>query len=205
MTIQEKNSSHRIPARKRSAPQYRQLQALQIENRRLRRLVITDELTGIFNRRYFTGRLQEALQAHQRGNGVALCLFDLDNFKTVNDSLGHAAGDRLLQAVARTVETQLRRTDDCVCRIGGDEFATIFSANSPDKALEQAKQLLDSIRNVQVQGIKRISATFGLIWLPPGASQDWQQAYASADSVLCRAKQKGKGGIMIHDAPLLPA
>ncbi|MGE8603892.1 signaling protein [Bordetella trematum] len=202
---------HRIPQRTRGSAHAlrRQVRDLRAENRLLRRLAVTDELTGVFNRRYFSSRLHDAMTLPQREMGIALCIFDLDNFKSVNDRLGHAAGDRLLQAVASAVKRQLRRAGDCLCRLGGDEFAAIYSASSPQKALQQAEVLLAAIRGLghveSLHGRLAVSATFGLVWLPPGEQLDWQRAYGCADYALYNAKQAGKGGITLLDAMQVPA
>lgn len=203
-TLASRHSGPSLPARCPAAlcqpALRRKLTELEAENRRLRRLVVTDDLTGIFDRRYFAKRLREALHAPQRGLGVALCLFDLDDFKAINDSLGHAAGDCLLHAVAQVVKLQLRRNDDCVCRVGGDEFAAIYSADSPEKAPRQAEGLMSAIRQLNWGQTGAVSATFGLVWLPPGVMVDWQHAYARADDALYRAKHREKGGITLLDA-----
>jgi len=93
---------------------------------RLEALSMTDELTGIANRRAFERRLQQALAAAERhGEPGVLGFFDLDDFKAINDRFGHEAGDSLLKAVADRLQAQLRQ-DDCVARLGGDEFAVIL-------------------------------------------------------------------------------
>ncbi|WP_255032144.1 GGDEF domain-containing protein [Bordetella genomosp. 1] len=178
-------------------------QALHEENARLRALALTDDLTGAYNRRYFASRLRRALQAGTRAEGVALCLFDLDDFKRINDQHGHHAGDRLLRLVARSVQRRLRRAEDSLCRLGGDEFAAICSAASPNDAMEQARQMMQAVRALgqigAAHGLPAVTAAFGVIWLAPDVTPGWREAYAAADRALYRAKLAGKNDVVLAD------
>ena len=89
-----------------------------------------DELTGLVNRREFTEQLSNALQRHPEG-GVTVLFLDLDRFKAINDSLGHGAGDTLLQVVAERLRAELR-AQDIVARLGGDEFAALVGTPALD-------------------------------------------------------------------------
>ena len=173
-----------------------QVDTLELENARLRRLALTDDLTGAYNRRYFATMLRDALRERVRGGGLALCLFDIDNFKTINDRHGHFAGDYLLRRVALAARRCMRRTSDDLCRVGGDEFAAVLSAPSASAALAQAQRVLDAIRAIAPldtpHGPRHVTATFGLAWIAPGVSLTWEQAYSDADRALYRAKQAGK-------------
>lgn len=175
-----------------------QLLDLQAENDRLRRLTITDELTGTYNRRFFAEKLRAALIQRPRAGALALCLFDIDNFKDINDAHGHYAGDGVLRAVCLVAQEKLQRSDDCLCRLGGDEFAAIYSALSPSQALEHAQQILDAIRQLQLPhggtpGI--VTASFGVVWLDAHSELSSDQIYAAADRALYRAKQAGRNQI----------
>ncbi|MEO9903253.1 GGDEF domain-containing protein [Nisaea sp.] len=100
----------------------------------LESLSVTDELTGLLNRRGFSDRLQNALAASKRqGLTGALLLIDLDKFKAVNDTYGHTAGDALLVTVARILQSRTRETDS-IARLGGDEFAVIMPGANDDEA-----------------------------------------------------------------------
>ncbi len=102
--------------------------------RKLESLSSTDELTGLHNRRGFHQELKRALaQANRTGAGGILMMIDLDRFKAVNDTHGHAAGDAILKAVAKTLKASLRETDG-VSRLGGDEFAVVLPATEADEA-----------------------------------------------------------------------
>ncbi len=107
----------------------------------LERLAVTDELTGLFNRRGFEEQLHVALaQARRREEGGVLVYIDLDGFKPINDNFGHAAGDEVLRHVGRTLMANLRETD-AVARLGGDEFAALLPSASRDIARERALRL----------------------------------------------------------------
>ncbi|CCN17547.1 hypothetical protein BN114_1535 [Bordetella bronchiseptica MO211] len=162
-----------------------QVDTLELENARLRRLALTDDLTGAYNRRYFATMLRDALRERVRGGGLALCLFDIP-----------FAGDYLLRRVALAARRCMRRTSDDLCRVGGDEFAAVLSAPSASAALAQAQRVLDAIRAIAPldtpHGPRHVTATFGLAWIAPGVSLTWEQAYSDADRALYRAKQAGK-------------
>ncbi len=112
--------------------------ALKAEIKHLRTLSITDEATGLLNRRGFTRALSRAVERGRRyGETGALLLIDLDGFKAVNDAHGHAAGDQVLSYVARVLRKSVRRIDD-VARIGGDEFAVLLNHTLPRHAEERA-------------------------------------------------------------------
>lgn len=196
--------AHRIPARRPTLQ--RRVHALQAENRRLRRLIMTDDLTGIFNRRYFASRLRDVLEAPPSTTGIALCLFDLDNFKEVNDRHGHAVGDHLLRSVAQAAKQRLRRTGDCVCRIGGDEFAVIYTARSAEAAHDVAASIMHAVQELgridDAQGALEVNASFGLIWLDPTEKTSWRHAYARADHCLYEAKRAGKGALVMAEMEL---
>src|SRR5690606_14625753 len=181
------------------APLLAQMKALQAENARLHRLTVTDELTGTYNRRYFTERLQTVLIERPRAGAMALCLFDLDPFKDINDAHGHHAGDGVLRAVALVAQERLQRSDDCLCRLGGDEFAAIYSALSPSQALHHAQLILDGIRQLTLSHSADIpaivTASFGVVWLDTHSELNGDQVYAAADRALYRAKQAGRNQI----------
>jgi len=110
------------------------------------RLASTDPLTGLGNPRRFHERLQEALdQAESSDSPIALCYFDLDNLKLVNDDYGHPAGDRVLVTVA----SRLRHGGEAF-RLGGDEFAVILAGRTGVEAFEVASAILARIASLQV-------------------------------------------------------
>lgn len=153
-----------------------------------------DQLTGLLNRRGIEHRLGNALGALQGKGGLALMLVDLDGFKQVNDSMGHEAGDTVLVAVARQLETVVRRTD-LVARIGGDEFIVVLCAlESPDTARFIAAKIVSTLaRPIEIgdgQGAQ-IGASVGVAYtgVPP---QSAEQLMRLADEAMYEAKRAGK-------------
>lgn len=114
--------------------------------RELKRLATRDALTGLLNRRAFdTVLAEEADRARRFGHPFALVLFDLDHFKSVNDTHGHPAGDAVLAAVARVLESGVR-TIDRVARVGGEEFAVLLMETTAPEALAGAERLVEAVR-----------------------------------------------------------
>ncbi len=104
----------------------REMKALESDNERLRGLALTDGLTGLHNRRYFDEQLEEFFWlTHRHHKRMSLALIDIDNFKSVNDSYGHLAGDSVLQETAERI-LQITRETDITCRYGGEEFGVVM-------------------------------------------------------------------------------
>jgi diguanylate cyclase (GGDEF)-like protein len=165
--------------------------------REARQLADLDALTGLHNRRYFHETLaRECARAHRYGRRLALIVFDLDDFKSVNDRVGHLAGDDVLAEAAERVR-EVTRTADVACRVGGDEFSMIM----PESGIEQAEQLFGrlqgtiSSRPIGQGGRLHISA--GLAELKP--DDDAISLFERADEALYRAKEAGKGQSVTAD------
>jgi len=160
---------------------------------RLRRQAWFDELTGLANRAHYGDRIGQVLQRCRRdGTHAALLLIDLDDFKAVNDSLGHAAGDDLLREVARRLIDQVRPTD-MVCRLGGDEFVVIAEDIDGAAAAELAERLVQTIvEPVHIgQHTVGVGASIG-ITLTDGTVQDPGEILRDADVAMYAAKAAGK-------------
>jgi diguanylate cyclase (GGDEF)-like protein/PAS domain S-box-containing protein len=163
---------------------------------RLAYLASYDTVTGLPNRSLFQDRLAQALHRAERDSHQAALLFiDLDNFKHVNDTLGHAAGDALLQQVAARLKGALRASDS-VSRLGGDEFTVILETIWRDEDVEQvaAKLLQESALPYRLQGQEVfVTASIGIAVYP----RDGDNAEAllmSADAAMYRAKDRGRHG-----------
>lgn len=155
-----------------------------------------DPLTGLFNRRRFQEELQQALTLaqHYKRTG-ALLFFDLDQFKYVNDTSGHHAGDVLLQFVARSLP-QLVRTVDVVGRLGGDEFGIILQDAGWEGAAEVAKKVIGYFSDCELPAEQRqhkISLSIGIALFPEHAV-DVHELLAIADLAMYQAKESGRGG-----------
>lgn len=151
-----------------------------------------DSLTGLPGRALFDDRLEQALRhATRYDETVAVMFLDLDGFKSVNDTHGHAAGDRLLQAVGNALRDTVRRSDT-VARIGGDEFALVCpDIHDPDNASIVAEKLLNAVRGSRIAESTPVTASIGISVYPyDGANAE--TLLADADTAMYRAKRRGK-------------
>ena len=160
----------------------------------------TDGLTGLYNRRAVEQRLEaEISRATRHQLTTTIVLLDLDRFKQVNDSLGHAGGDRLLVLIAETLRQQCR-TLDAVGRLGGDEFLVILPMTSPDEAMVFVGRVLADIRNLETAHPEfgRQSVSLGIAAAPRhGATLN--ALLASADVALYKAKNSGRNAVEFAD------
>ncbi len=161
---------------------------------RIEQIAYHDSLTGLPNRQLFLNQLGMALHHARRNDGMAAVLFlDLDRFKVVNDSLGHAAGDALLQAVAERIRVTVRE-EDSVTRLGGDEFAVCASeVHSPEDALQLAERITAAVkRPIIVDGQELFVTTSLGIALFPIDATDPEGLLKAADAAMYRAKAQGR-------------
>lgn len=169
-------------------------------NRRLRRLAETDMLTGLLNRRALLNRVDAMFRRADRiGESLAVVLFDIDHFKVVNDTHGHAVGDEVLTGVARLIDGALR-TGDTLARIGGEEFVLVLRRVDDATALNRVEKLRVMLSETPVQGKLglRVTASFGVAMRPASASMDWDEIFSLADQRLYIAKGAGRNCIISH-------
>jgi len=162
----------------------------------LRHQAFHDSLTGLANRALFEDRLSHALSiAHRRGRAFAVLFLDLDDFKTINDSLGHARGDELLRSVGARIQGVLRPTDTAA-RLGGDEFAILIElVEKEDEARVVARRILDALTFPFLVGGRelRVTASMGLaLWADAAGAEDLLR---NADMAMYAAKAEGKSSI----------
>ena len=171
--------------------------------REARQLADLDALTGLHNRRYFHETLaREVARAQRYSRSLALVVFDLDDFKAINDRIGHLAGDSVLAEAADRIR-EVVRSADVACRVGGDEFAVILPESSLRDADQLYKRLEQTISHhpVAQAGLVRLSA--GVTELRP--DDDAISFFERADDALYRAKGAGKGTVVaIESASRLP-
>jgi diguanylate cyclase (GGDEF)-like protein len=162
-----------------------------------------DALTGLPNRTMFHETLDNALALARRGHLVALHCLDLDQFKTVNDTLGHPVGDALLQQVAQRLLNGVRETDT-VARLGGDEFAIVQSAiDAPTDATALARRLNETIEMpFEIDGHQIVIGTSIGIAFAPQDGLDADLVLKCADLALYRAKQDGRGTYRLFQAEM---
>jgi diguanylate cyclase (GGDEF)-like protein len=170
---------------------------LEDQNRDLQRLIITDPLTGLVNRRHLNEKLErEIARHHHTGSPFCLCMIDIDHFKSINDTLGHSAGDQALVLLAEWLTQGLRRAD-VVSRYGGEEFVIILSNCDINAGMRIAEQLRSKVETASQaapfgqQGGFTISA--GVIQYQDHISL--QQILDLADAAMYRAKHAGRNRV----------
>lgn len=170
----------------------------------LHKLAHHDTLTGLPNRLLFLDRLQQAIRkAHRNNSRVAVLFVDLDRFKQINDSLGHAMGDAVLKAVARRLETCLRE-DDVVARLGGDEFTIIMDSLHDTRHVATMAQKLISIVQSSVTHEEHelyVSASIGIA-LYPQDGEDAEVLLRNADTAMYKAKGEGRNSFQFYTADM---
>lgn len=159
-----------------------------------------DMLTGLINRREFEARLEKAItDVRRNGRNHVLCYMDLDEFKVVNDSCGHIAGDALLQNLAKHLEGKIRNTDT-IARLGGDEFGLLLPLCNIDKAREIANKLRETVKNFQFVWDRKpfdIGVSIGLVEINENM-RTLNDILKAADSACYVAKDLGKNRIHIY-------
>lgn len=173
------------------------LAALRLAERRMAELALSDPLTGLANRRRFDERLPEALarSRRQRG-GLGLMFLDIDHFKRVNDTFGHAAGDAVLVESGARLKEAVRATD-FVARLAGDEFVVILEGLHSAEECEQvaAKVVASARRLIRVEGDElSVTMSIGIAYLPGGQPSDPAALLALADRALYKTKARGRNG-----------
>jgi diguanylate cyclase (GGDEF)-like protein/PAS domain S-box-containing protein len=166
-------------------------------NRRLSYHASHDVLTGLVNRREFENRMERALKsAKARETAYALCVLDLDQFKIVNDTCGHSAGDALLGQVGALLKSKVRWRDT-LARLGGDEFGILLESCSLDEAMRTAEALREAVRNFKFtweERTFRLGASIGVV--PISADNvDVASVLSAADSACQAAKEAGRNRV----------
>jgi diguanylate cyclase (GGDEF)-like protein len=169
--------------------------AVAIRNARLEELSFKDPLTGVYNRRYFTLRLEEEAKRHARfGEPMSLVLVDIDRFKAINDQLGHRAGDDALKEVAQLIVTN-SRSFSIVTRYGGDEFAVLLVNTPKHGAVKYAQRIRDVIERHQFAS-GALTVSVGIAALPDDVLS-WEDLVPAADRALYTAKRLGRNAIEV--------
>ena len=167
----------------------------------LRTLATTDSLTGLLTRRHFLELGMRELRRKLRNDSeLSVLVIDLDHFKQINDSYGHAAGDKVLSAIGELCRSQLREVD-LVGRLGGEEFGVLL----PDAGLELAGQIAERLRQTQASftcshGGKPISVTMSIGVSGVGPEEKaLENAFSRADKALYLAKEKGRNQCVVWE------
>ncbi|MBS1227708.1 MAG: diguanylate cyclase [Proteobacteria bacterium] len=184
-----------------SARLVRALRAQERDAAELQRLARTDPLTGLFNRRhFFASGLQEFSRARRYGNTMSLLMLDIDYFKVVNDTWGHPTGDRVLQALAEIMGS-IFREQDCVGRLGGEEFAVILPETELSGALISAERLRAAVAQSAIASatddgkVLRITVSIGIA-VSTADDVSFETVLARADKKLYAAKESGRNRVL---------
>ena len=180
------------------------------KERRLRRALAYqathDALTGLINRREFENRLNEALVAARESNQTHVLLYlDLDQFKLVNDTCGHQAGDRLLKQVTGLLQTRIRASDT-IARLGGDEFGVLLQECSAERGSDIAENLRQAIRDFRFiwqDGVVRVGVSIGIVEISSG-SDSIASVMSAADVACYSAKDSGRNRIHVYQQGSTP-
>jgi diguanylate cyclase (GGDEF)-like protein len=162
---------------------------------RLKHLTLGDSLTGLANRTLFHDRLDRTITlARREGRSFAVIMMDLNKFKEVNDTLGHEAGDRLLQEVAARLESVMRQSDT-VARLGGDEFATILpTTGNIEGAVAVAKKIIHAVEQPVPLGDRDVDVGVSVgVAVCPEHGSDGATVLSHADAAMYEAKRSGSG------------
>lgn len=205
----ERELHARIGAARRIAELEAVLRVALVENRKLS---TTDDLTRVASRRFFTKHFpREVERAARYGRALALILCDIDHFKNVNDTLGHAGGDEILRQFGKRLQDELRRGVDWVARIGGEEFAIVLPETNYEQALDAARKLRSAVANnsFEVQNRRvEITASFGMCGLEsvPSATRSKiaENLVKVADAALYRSKNAGRNRVTATSYPTDP-
>lgn len=165
-----------------------QAHQLKLNERHLREQSIRDYLTNLFNRRYLEETLEREIQRATRQQSLlSVIMLDVDNFKTINDSLGHTAGDITLKHLGGLLNAQIRKSD-IACRFGGDEFVLVLPDTARETAFERAQQLLITTQRMNFPA--EVTISLGIAVFPENGI-DSATLLKNADEALIQAKNKG--------------
>ena len=191
-----------VEARRNAEQAQGKVRKLEAELEHVSEQVSQDQLTGVLNRRGLDDAMQrEMARAERRKSGLCVAVLDLDNFKKLNDTYGHQAGDDALMHLTKVVRKTLRPTDT-VARYGGEEFIILFSETDLEQAVLVMRRLQRELtKRFFLHNNERLLITFsaGVAMLAPGESQD--AVFARADKAMYQAKVQGKNRVVSAEQP----
>lgn len=168
--------------------------AIEIElkkaNEELQRLVITDDSTGAYNKRYFLEKINEEINNYNRSKSkFSLIMFDIDKFKQVNDNFGHSMGDVILKRIVEISQENIRK-DDIFCRWGGEEFFIVLPNTEKENAIVLAEKLRSNFSNYNFPKVGKVTASFGVACY--GEDDVMDKIIKRADDLMYKAKSEGR-------------
>lgn len=205
--LQQNQDSLEVTVQERTLELHVALQELEDANRELAEKTTTDDLTKLYNRRFYDQRMLAEFRRSRRNlSPLSLLVVDIDFFKKVNDNFGHTAGDQCLQQVAQCIKTSLLRSADIACRYGGEEFCLIMPETPLIGAASFAEELRKKVSslNIHYEG-KTISLTIscGISCYQQEAEMSPELLFTAADKALYKAKELGRNQVQIADSNVL--
>lgn len=163
-----------------------------------------DQLTGVANRRrYEDESILKWREATRLGLTFSVCMFDIDKFKVYNDTFGHPAGDKVIEAVAKTAAAHLKRSTDFLARYGGEEFVVILLGDSAEKAFAHLKKIRQEIENLHIPHDPSVSqwvtVSIGGVTVMPKRESSYDSYLKIADTMLYDAKKSGRNRVIWAD------
>jgi len=182
------------------------LNFLRLNNQRLHRLITTDELTGLHNRRKFDAVLQQELRRSIRDEKILmLAVLDIDHFKKYNDEYGHPKGNQVLTAFGKLIKKSLRRANEFGFRLGGEEFAIIATVETPEEGKRLVEKLMrklesKSIKHVGNPPLNFITTSVGIGYHHADDIMTDEELYSAADTALYQAKEQGRNRLIEYSS-----
>jgi diguanylate cyclase (GGDEF)-like protein len=161
-------------------------------------LSITDELTGLFNKRWFSSKLLSEIEHNTRvGEAVSLIIMDVDHFKRLNDTYGHSTGDMVLARLGQLINENIRE-HDIPCRYGGEEFAVILTATGLEKAYQAGERLRNAFEamTISLDDGSRIQATISVGVGQLSEDEHEKSFFDRVDRAMYRAKDSGRNRVL---------
>jgi diguanylate cyclase (GGDEF)-like protein len=172
---------------------------LELSNARLKEYSFKDEVTGLYNRRFYSIRLEEEVSRYRRFNHpVSVVLVDLDGFKDINDELGHGTGDDTLRDMS-DILLRYSRGINVICRYGGDEFAVLLVETSKAGARLYANRIRQVLSSHRFAHGRSLTASFGIASLPEDVAPAADDLMRAADEALYAAKRAGKNRVSVFE------
>jgi diguanylate cyclase (GGDEF)-like protein len=169
--------------------------AVAINKAQLWDMAVTDSLTGLYVRRYFMVKLQEELHRAERYNNIlSVVMADLDQFKNINDTYGHDAGDRVLEAIGKFLQQNIRDVD-VIARYGGEEFVLMIPEATKDAAQNLSERLRKNLSEMKFKDLPPITISLGIATYPYDGT-DAEDLIKKADAAMYAAKRAGRNQVV---------
>lgn len=172
------------------------------DKKRIEQLSLLDELTGLYNRRYFNETLErEVKRAHREQMPLALAMLDIDFFKSINDAYGHQHGDEVLKRISAKIKASFSRTDDCVFRIGGEEFMALAYVETFEQFEKHLHELCAQIESMEIENMSspfhKVTISIGAVFLEVHELVETKTIMKQVDMLLYEAKSKGRNQVVV--------